>query len=331
MLTPVLAAGYRATSFLDGRSMAHAVGTCRYIAPLKQFVEVARWGIDHRAPVSGNAPGHRVHFIFHIGHTSSTLISRALEEIPSVFVLREPPLLKWMEKTLRNSSSKELAKIWKSPVLPWLSRRHWPEHTVLVKVAAGTLRFMKPAVRKGTARALFVYSGLRTHLTVSLEHLPDRFPEENYDALEVKGSNMSAVFKRFRSDAPAFQELTIVRRMVLAWFKRLAFAWKLPAAQVLRVRMDEFLAEPAAQLEAAATFLGLDLDASAAKTIARGPLFKEHAIGDAPARYDHEAHAGTLADRARHHRTNIDDGIDFAKALLKKYTALQDFQDLIDV
>lgn len=254
-----------------------------------------------------------------------------MKKIPSVFVLREPPLLKWMDKTLRNSSSKDLAKVWKSPVLPWLSRRHQPEQTVLVKVAASTLRFMKPALRKRTGRALFVYSGLRTHLTVCLEHLDDRFPEENYDALEVKGTNMSAIFKRFRSDAPAFQELGIVRRMVLAWFKRLAFVWKQPTAQVLRVRMDEFLAEPAAQLQAAATFLGLELDASAATAIARGPLFKEHAIGDAPARYDSEAHAVTLADRSRHHRTNIDDGIDFAKALLKKYTALQDFQHLIDV
>merc|ERR1712232_762410 len=145
------------------------------------------------------------------------------------------------------------------------------------------------------------------------------------------GSNMSAVFKQFRSDAPAFKELSIVRGMVLMWFKRLAYVAKLPAAQVLRVRMDEFLAQPAAQLQAAATFLGLEMDASGANTIVKGPLFKEYAIGDSPARYDSDAHAFSLADRARVHRTRIDDGIDFAKALLKKHTALQDFQDLIDV
>jgi hypothetical protein len=77
MLLRMSAADYRLSSFLDSRMLAPGMR--------------AAW-FDY-APVAMSAGLIRpkpLHFIFHIGHVGSTLLSRLLDEVPGVLGLREP-------------------------------------------------------------------------------------------------------------------------------------------------------------------------------------------------------------------------------------------------
>lgn len=77
------AGAYRAASFLDGRSFSARTLAGRI--PLDAIRE---------AVLSGPAPGTPLHFIFHMGHTGSTLLSRLLDESGAVQPLREPLALR---------------------------------------------------------------------------------------------------------------------------------------------------------------------------------------------------------------------------------------------
>ena len=39
------------------------------------------------------------HYLFHVGHCGSTMLSRAAEQLPGVLCLREPPPLMWFSTT----------------------------------------------------------------------------------------------------------------------------------------------------------------------------------------------------------------------------------------
>src|SRR5688572_12345833 len=73
--------GYRAASFLDQR----------VIPPGVELATSAWREIADAMPAEARRD---VQYIFHIGNVGSTLISRLLGEIPAVFALREPLLLR---------------------------------------------------------------------------------------------------------------------------------------------------------------------------------------------------------------------------------------------
>ena len=90
-------ADYRAASFLDDHRL-----------PLRRCPRDRRMG----SPGAAMPPGARrdAQYIFHIGNVGSTLISRLLGELPAVFALREPLLLRTFY---------ELDRIEGTPRSPW--------------------------------------------------------------------------------------------------------------------------------------------------------------------------------------------------------------------
>src|SRR5438046_4135658 len=78
-LVRLTAADYAAASFLDARML-----------PADAPHAWVPWAGVRRA-AAGLAP--RCHFIFHISHVGSTLLSRLLGQHPALFSLREPVIL----------------------------------------------------------------------------------------------------------------------------------------------------------------------------------------------------------------------------------------------
>ena len=74
---------YRAASFLDGRSLTNK--TIGDWIPLQKICD---------SVLKGPVPVAPLNFIFHMGHTGSTLISRLLDETGIVQSLREPLVLR---------------------------------------------------------------------------------------------------------------------------------------------------------------------------------------------------------------------------------------------
>jgi hypothetical protein len=80
-------ADYAAASFLDGRLLTPATPTA-----------AGPWA-DVRAAAAG-LPA-RCHFIFHVSHVGSTLLSRLVGQHPSLFSLREPAVLRTLAEAHR--------------------------------------------------------------------------------------------------------------------------------------------------------------------------------------------------------------------------------------
>src|SRR5688572_22289076 len=78
---------YREASFLDDRSLRP---------------DRPRHGVEwrHLAAAMDQRLRRDVHYIFHIGHVGSTLISRLLGELPGILALREPLILRTLADML---------------------------------------------------------------------------------------------------------------------------------------------------------------------------------------------------------------------------------------
>ena len=81
------AADYAAASFLDGRMLAPGTPTA-----------AVPWAEVRPAAATLSV---RCHFIFHVSHVGSTLLSRLVGQHPALFSLREPAVLRFLADTHR--------------------------------------------------------------------------------------------------------------------------------------------------------------------------------------------------------------------------------------
>merc|ERR1712194_224616 len=99
----------------DDRSMKFGVGDCHFHVPVQALDRLAVAGIPNDARTEW---GKDLHFIHHLSHTGSTLLSRAIGEIEGTLVLREPYLLRWIAKATALSSSKDVSQAYLKFMLP---------------------------------------------------------------------------------------------------------------------------------------------------------------------------------------------------------------------
>merc|ERR1712194_421792 len=306
---------YHKTPFLDDRSMKFGVGDCHFHVPVQALDRLAVAGIPNDARTEW---GKDLHFIHHLSHTGSTLLSRAIGEIEGTLVLREPYLLRWIAKATALSSSKDVSQAYLKFMLPWLTRRYSSEETVVVKASSTAVRWMRPALKQPGARSVFMYSGLRTHLAVCLARPNERFGDYLYEGLEVQ----SKVFKEFSVNTATYLELTTAQKMTLAWAKRMLFVAALPKEQVLMVRMDEFLEDTAQVLRNIASFFGLSLDTAKANAITASDIFTKYAKEESVP-WNASIQATMLKGRAKAFSANITEGMEFMERLLKEHKVLR--------
>ena len=101
-------ADYRAASFLDDRVLTRESEGAW--VPYPRLAEaVARMEGDARP----------LHFIFHIGHAGSTLLSRLLDELGGVLPLREPLPLRTLAEAPDAERLKTFARLWRRGLRPY--------------------------------------------------------------------------------------------------------------------------------------------------------------------------------------------------------------------
>jgi len=324
--SPLTASQYRKTPFLDHRSLEHGIGACRYSVQTTQLQDLARWG-DGK---SHYQVGEGLNFVFHMGHTGSTLLSRALGKIEGTRILREPPLLSWLAESMPGVDDEGLATVWRSMALPWLSRRYYATERIIVKVKSSALRFLRPAIKQSKAsKAIFMYSTLRTHLTICLARQQERFSDQQYGALDVKMKGAFNAFKEFSVDSQDFQDLSIAKRMALAWMKRMLFVQSMPKSKVLLLEMDDFLANPRKHLMEVGTFLDLNITNKIAEAIASDRNIFQVYAKDQEVPWDRAVQKRLFEGRSAAYRTEIDEGVEFAGMLMAKHKALQKLRMMV--
>ena len=143
-------AAYRDSSFLDQR-LLHAGHARLVLAPAQLKCAAAQL-----------AP--RLHYIFHIGHVGSTLVSRLLGAQEQLFALREPALLRALaEGTL--SAQLPAAELSLRDILALLARTWRPGQRAVVKVSSFVSEWADPLLESSEqAAALFMFAEPLTYL-----------------------------------------------------------------------------------------------------------------------------------------------------------------------
>lgn len=256
---------YKAASFLDERSVRPEAE--------RRIVEWA--AIADAIPADARRDAQ---YIFHIGHVGSTLISRLLDELDSVFALREPPILRLFAELLGPVKaspewSENEARRRIDVLTALLSRTFRPEQRALVKATSFTSEIADRLVPPGS-RALFLFATPRNYI-------------ENILAGPNSVRELQALtpfrLERLRGRSvrlPEGEAMTDARRAALGWACEMTSlvrgAGALPAAGVMWMDFDRFLADPAGNLSALARFFGHGLDPATAAAIVAGPLMRRY-------------------------------------------------------
>jgi hypothetical protein len=256
-------AEYRDASFLDERSLRQ---------------DAARHVVEWHALEAAMAPPARgdAHYIFHLGHVGSTLISRLLGELPGLFGLREPLLLRTFAEMLEQRGTAET--VWDPASIPariatldaLLSRTFRADQRALVKATSFTSEIAPDIVPAGS-RALLLYTRADRYMAGILAGENSR--------QEIKAGAPARLRRLHRRIGAARWKLWTLQEseaVAMSWACEMTSlaqaAASLPAGSVLWLDFEDFLRSPAAVLQDLARFFGQPLDAAGAAALARHPF-----------------------------------------------------------
>ena len=240
-------ADYRSASFLDQRLLqAHAA-------------QWAEWETVRSAPCPT-----RAHFIFHLGHVGSTLLSRLLGEHPALFSVREPALLRelaagrWPERT--DALLALFARVWR------------PGQTALIK-ATSFVSEIGPelAARTDPGRILLLSAAPLAYLHTILAGAASR-----QEAEALAGPRQARLQRRLGAGVEA---RTPGERVLMGWLSEvlsLAALADLYPERCLWLDFDRLLATPDLVLARSFTHLGVDPAGLDITGLVEGPILRRY-------------------------------------------------------
>lgn len=279
---------YRAASFLDQRML---MSGCRQ----------ANCGIADLAHAAARLPA-RAHYIFHIGHVGSTLISRLLGEWRGLFSVREPALLRTAARrpqgTPRSPGLRDtlglLSRVWRK------DQRAVIKATSFVSEAAGAILGLDEE-----ARALFLFTPALAYLRCILGG-----PNSRVEFRAMAPSRLQRLRRRLGETVP-LQPSSEGEWIAMSWLCEMS-ALRQAAAQsgprVVWVDFDEFLATPDARLVALLQHLGHQPDLKEIEAAVSGPLMRRYSKAPEHA-YDTALRRSVLAAADREHAMEIRRGM----------------------
>ncbi len=284
-------AAYRQASFLDQRILAThpREGTC---------------SIETAAAAAGMLHA-RAHYIFHIGHVGSTLISRLLGEHPGFHSVREPALLRALAAAPAQAA-------------------HAPSLTVTLALLARTWRIRQRALIKATsfvseiagsilatddqAAALLVFTPPLAYLRCILGG-----PHSRVESRALAPARLARLHARIGSAALPSLPGSEGEWIAMSWLcemSALCQAATRCAARVRWIDFDEFLTTPAAGLTEALRALGAAPAAQEVEALLAGPWMSRYAKAPEHA-YDAALRRSVLEAADREHRGEIRRAMDW--------------------
>jgi hypothetical protein len=258
---------YRAASFLDDRSLRQ-----------DRARQVAEW--RDVAVAMARSPRRDAHYIFHVGHVGSTLLSRLLGELPGIFALREPQILRTIAELLGERERAE--SVWDPQALPeridtvtaMLSRTFRPEQRALIKATSFVSDFAADLVPPGS-RALLLYSRPERYIETILAGDNSR-----QDMRMNGGERLRRLHRRIGEQRWQRWTMREGELVGMAWATEMtaltAAAEALPDDATMWVEFDHFLSAPAATLVQIAGFFGQGLTTTEADRLVEGPLMTRY-------------------------------------------------------
>jgi hypothetical protein len=252
VFTPMTEQSYRASSFLDNRIVR--AGEKDVVADLDDLIDLA-------SRLSGQR--RVIHYLFHVGHCGSTLVSRILGERPCYLSLREPPLLMGLSRSaralghpgfpisrdrwesLRDLSLMTLAKTWR------------PGQRSLVKPTSHAGNLIPMLMRHtGQERAIMLYTDLETHLVSMLRQHTRR--ETRLYGRDFRVREFSSLVPGSPETADAYEDGPLAAMSWLLQAREMVAALDDPniGPRCMLLHFDSFLADPIHVTERICRFLG---------------------------------------------------------------------------
>lgn len=239
---------FHQASFLDQRVYTEQMP--RQWAPW-QDVEQAGLGL------SANAD-----YIFHIGHVGSTLISRLLGQLQSVFALREPLLLRSLAEIGPIADS--AISPW-SPasyqarlghVLGWLARSFDPAQKALIK-ASSFVSAIAGDIMQSQNKALFLTLPPERYIATILAGEASR-----QELSQISGPRLARLHTLIGAEPWTLWQLDEAQRAAMAWATEMTSlsvaAQHIDDDRILWMNFDAFLTAPLDSLQTIIRFFGYD-------------------------------------------------------------------------
>jgi hypothetical protein len=293
LLSTMSETAFRQASFLDQR----------ILTPELQR-QIVSWPDIPALPPSSLA---KPHYIFHVGHVGSTLVSRLLGELDDILALREPAILRQLADVQVNQpedigwSGEELA-FRLGQVESWLSRVFHPNQRVLIKASS----FVSPLATglladEGTA--LFLFASLARYLPTILAGEASK-----QEAAALADLRLLRLAQHCGEPLAGKETLSLAQTAALGWLCEMVTLCKTerhcPEAKIAWMDFDDFLRQPGAKLQTAAEQFGQKLSAEDSQFLVSSPIMSRYS--KAP-EYDYSAslRAELLAEAAQIHADDI--------------------------
>lgn len=285
---------YRAASFLDQRM-------------LKSGCQQAHCAVADLADAAARLPA-RAHYIFHIGHVGSTLISRLLGEWRGLFSVREPALLRMAARRPRGTPRCPglrdtlglLSRVWRT------DQRAVIKATSFVCEAASAILGLD-----AEARAVFLFTPALAYLRCILGG-----PNSRVEYRAMAPSRLERLRRRLGPAVP-LEPGSEGEWIAMSWLCEMS-ALRQAAAQsgsrVVWMDFDEFLAAPDARLAAVLQHLGQQPDLKELEAVLSGPLMRQYSKAPEHA-YDAALRRSVLATADLEHAAEIRSGLRWLASL----------------
>lgn len=245
----LLESDYASASFLDNRILGN--GTQTAAVPWSDLNEAAT-GLPKRC-----------HFIFHISHAGSTLLSRLMGATPECFSLREPGLLRLLGQGTYPDRLETCMALW--------SRTFHPQQTAMIKATsfvseiASTLLSAVP-----NSRALLMFVPPATFLPALLDG-------SMTDIHSQAESRLHRLQRKQRLVGCTLAELSPGERVAMSWLSEMESLQAVAAHFPDRTQwldFDQFLLEPHLHLQNSLAHFGIQADVAA---LLSGPIMQRYA------------------------------------------------------
>ena len=284
-------AAYQRASFLDQRILSTKpdVGLCSI-----ETASTAAAMLDTRA-----------HYIFHIGHVGSTLISRILGEHPGFHSVREPALLRVMAaEQAQTAYSLNL-----TATLTLLARTWSTQQRALIKATSFVSEIAGSILATDDqAAALLVYTPALSYLRCILGG-PNSRAESRVLAPARLARLQARIDRTFFPSLPSSEGEWIA----MSWLCEMTALCQAAARHEARVRwidFETFLLTPAVSLVDALRTLGATPSAQDVDALLAGPWMSRYAKAPEHA-YDAALRRSVLEAADREHRREIRRGMDW--------------------
>jgi hypothetical protein len=310
-------ADYRQASFLDARILSgQSVG------------RTVSWP-QLQAAVAASRLEEGCHFIFHIGHTGSTLLSRLLGAHPGVLSIREPMILRTLAQ-LGLDTGGGSQEPWPDDAfdarlglfLKLWSRGFRADQRVVVK-ATSFVSELAPRIlaRPCRPRGIFLHVSPETYLATILAG-----PNSRQETKMLAPSRLVRLQRRIGAERWKLSPMSEGEMIAMSWaceMSALASALRAAGGHAVWLDFDRFLAEPDSALLDAFRHLDIDAGRTDVAKILAGPDLRRYAKATEHP-YDPQLRRDLL-DRARaEHRGEIARGMAWLNNAAREFAQIRE-------